>query len=120
MTLVRAVDTGRPADVNAVIDEFLRFAEEDMANIFLAAPIFALLGQLDLAFSSLERYFFNRGTFGKSAPIGPFTRRHTASLFSAPMETARKDPRFGQLVREIGLEAYWRQTRTVPDYRRAL
>ncbi len=120
MTLVRAVDTGRPADVNAVIDEFLRFAEEDMSNIFLAAPIFALLGQLDLAFSSLERYFFNRGTFGKSAPIGPFTRRHTASLFSAPMETARKDPRFGQLVREIGLEAYWRQSRTVPDYRRAL
>lgn len=118
LTLVRAVDTARQADVEAVIGQFLRLAEEDASNIYVAAPVFALLGRLDLTFSSLERYFFDRGSFGTVTPIGPYTRRYTDLLFNMPMATARKDPRFARLVREIGLKAYWRQTRTVPDYQR--
>jgi hypothetical protein len=120
LTLMRAVDGGGAGDVDAVIGQFLRVAEEDASNIYAAAPVFALLGRLDLTFSSLERYFFDRGSFGRPAPIGPFTRRYTDLLFALPMAAARKDPRFAQLVREIGLEAYWRKTRTVPDYQRMI
>jgi hypothetical protein len=118
LSLVRAVDGGSPSDVDTVIGQFLRLAEEDASNIYVAAPVFALLGRLDLTFSSLERYFFDRGSFGRPAPIGRFTRRYTDVLFTLPMAAARKDPRFAQLVREIGLEAYWHKTGTVPDYQR--
>jgi tetratricopeptide (TPR) repeat protein len=118
LTFARAVNKRSPADVDAVVDHFLRLAEDDASNIYVAAPVFALLGRTDLTFSSLERYFFDRGSFGTSAPIGPYTRRYTDSLFSLPMAAARNDPRFAPLVREIGLDAYWRQTHTVPDYQR--
>ena len=117
-TLARAVDKEEPADVQAVIDHYLRLAREDALNIAMAAPIFSFFARADLTFTSLERYYFNRGSFGKPARIGPYTRRYTDPLFTMPMAAARTDPRFARLVREIGLEAYWRETRTVPDYQR--
>jgi hypothetical protein len=35
-----------------------------------------------------------------------------------PMAPLRADPRFAQLMQRIGLEDYWRQTSSRPDYRR--
>jgi hypothetical protein len=35
------------------------------------------------------------------------------------MKTAWGDPRFARLLQRIGLEDYWRQSRTLPDFRRA-
>jgi tetratricopeptide (TPR) repeat protein len=116
LTLARAVDTGRPSDAQPVIDHFVRLAHEDALNIEQAAPIFSFFGRADFTFASLERYCFNRGSFGKPARIGPYTRRYTDTLFTAPMAAARRDPRFALLVRNLGLTAYWRDTRTVPDY----
>jgi hypothetical protein len=55
----------------------------------------------------MDRYFLNRGSFGKPSPIGPFTRRYTDFLFWTPMSDARSDRRFGELTRRIGLDAYW-------------
>jgi hypothetical protein len=34
------------------------------------------------------------------------------------MRTLWSDPRFTRLLQRIGLEDYWRQSRTVPDFRR--
>jgi tetratricopeptide (TPR) repeat protein len=118
VTLAQAVDTGRSADVEAVLNHFLRLAQEDALNIEQAAPIFSFFGRAHLVFASLERYCFNRGSFGTPARIGPYTRRYTDTLFTAPMASARRDRRFARLVRELGLTSYWRDTRTVPDYLR--
>jgi hypothetical protein len=114
------VESGRPSDAQTVIDHFVRLAQEDALNIEQAAPIFSFFGRADFTFASLERYCFNRGSFGKPARIGPYTRRYTDTLFTAPMTAARADPRFALLVRELGLTSYWRASRTVPDYLRAV
>jgi DNA-binding winged helix-turn-helix (wHTH) protein/tetratricopeptide (TPR) repeat protein len=119
LSLARAVETRQLADIEASIDDYRRMAQTDVANIPYSAAIFSLLGRLDLTFGSLERYYFNSGRFGApSAPIGPYTRRSTDFLFAPAMAPARSDPRFTDLVRRIGLEAYWIQTGSTPDYRR--
>ena len=119
LRLARALDTRQRADIEASIDDHRKMALEDVTFIPVAAMVFAALGHADLTFASLDRYYFNRGAFGAPSPIGPFLRRRTNDLFSGPMMALRGDPRFGKLLRETGLEAYWRRTRTVPDYRRA-
>ena len=106
-TLARALDRRQPADVDATIRFLLDMARSDVRAIGDAAPLFALLGRPDLAFTSMDRYFLDRGPFGKPSPIGPFTRRYTDFLFWTPMSAARSDRRFADLTRRIGLDAYW-------------
>jgi tetratricopeptide (TPR) repeat protein len=107
LALARAVDRGQPADIDAAIRFQLQMAQQDVRAIGDAAPVFAMLGRLDLSFESMQRYFLNRGAFGTPAPIGPYTRRYTDFLFWPPMRGAWSDPRFDDLTRAIGLDAYW-------------
>jgi DNA-binding winged helix-turn-helix (wHTH) protein len=117
LMLARAVASGQGADVTRSVELFTRIAATDPTNIPVAAAIFSLLGRVDLTFASLERYYFSRGTFRAPDLVGPYVRHYTDSLFSAPMAAARSDRRFTGLLRQTALEAYWRQTHTVPDYK---
>jgi hypothetical protein len=107
LTLARAVELRQQADVDRTISFLTDMAQSDVRAIGDAAPLFAMLGRPDLAFTSMDRYFLDRGPFGKPSPIGRFTRRYTDFLFSLPMGIARSDSRFAQLTSEIGLDAYW-------------
>jgi hypothetical protein len=51
-------------------------------------------------------------------PPGPYDRRYTQFLFTPEMAPLWPEPRFARLLGSIGLEDYWRATRTTPDYRR--
>jgi DNA-binding winged helix-turn-helix (wHTH) protein len=107
LTLARAVERRQPADVDSTVRFLTEMAQSDVRAIGDAAPLFALLGLPDLAFSSMDRYFLDRGSFGKPSPIGPYTRRFTDFLFWLPMAGARSDRRFAELTGRIGLDAYW-------------
>lgn len=106
--LARAAEHRRPEDVEAALRYATAAGKEEVESIAEVAPIFALLGRIDLTFESLDRYFLDRGPFGPSSPIGPYTRRYTDFLFTAPMAAARADERLAALTRAIGLDHYWR------------
>ncbi len=40
--------------------------------------------------------------------------RHTYNIFGRPSTALRRDPRFAVLTRELGLDDYWRRTRSRP------
>ena len=118
LQLARAAEYHRERDVSATLASYTQAAGRDVTAIPSSASVFAFLGRADLCFASLERYLFDRGTFGVPAAIGPLTRRSTNVLFGRPLASARSDPRFADLLKRIGLESYWRETGTAPDYRR--
>lgn len=117
--LARAAEYHGAADAAACLANYTHAAANDVTQTPLSASVFAFLGQLDLVYACLERYYFDRGTFGPSSPIGALTRRSTNVLFAQGMWPARADPRFPDLLRRVGLERYWRETGTTPDYRHA-
>lgn len=108
LKLARAVEDRRPSQVEAAIRDQVEMARSDIRSASFSARVFSLLGQVDFAFEIMERYFFDRGTFGGPSPIGPMTRRYTDFLFSGGMAAVRADDRFAQLTHELGLERYWR------------
>jgi hypothetical protein len=117
--LAKAAETRAPGAVKSSIEEFQRLAIADTSFTPYAAAVFAMLGRLDLTFASLERYYLNRGSFGRPQAITPMTRRYTTDLFVPPLSPFRSDPRFTATLERSGLEAYWRESGTVPDYRRS-
>lgn len=120
VVLARAVERRAPDDVEASLATFrtatlaqIRFAPE-------AVPVFASLGRADEAFDALEGYYFGTGPMVKAAPpLGRYSRRYTSFLFTPPMASLRADPRFAALLERIGLERYWRESGTTPDFRNA-
>ena len=120
LTLARAVELRRPADIAASIEDSVALALSDIASIPIAASFLATLGRLDLAASALERYYFGTGAFGDPVPPpGRYDRRYTIALFAPPIAPHLGEPRFRALVDRTGLPAYWRATGTMPDIARA-
>ena len=74
----------------------------------------ALLKKVEDAFAMLQGYYFGEGPWA----AGFTDRRITELLFMGPTEILRPDARFGVILERTGLEAYWRSTRSQPDYRR--
>jgi len=103
----------------ATLPQGAAYAEN--ATVFCAA-----VGRLDDAFEVLDAYYFGRGGRVADARFGPETATYTppynrqcAFLFAHPAAAMRADDRFATLTREVGLDAYWRATRRLPDYRTA-
>ena len=108
--IVDAFASGSPDQRKSTVLRLL----EDGANLLYAAKVSALLGERDTAFSLLDGVYFGRGPWGAKKDL----RSPTHPLFSAAAASLRSDPRFGRLLEETGLEAYWRETKTQPDFRR--
>ena len=77
------------------------------------------LGDADRAFAILNGYYFGEGEWVSVAPEAGDRSRTTSRLFQPPARRLWADPRFATLTRRIGLDDYWRETRTQPDFRRA-
>lgn len=79
----------------------------------------ASLGAGDEAFALLDGYYFADGKWARLAPAGGDQDRVTSPLFQPSARALWADPRFAQLTARIGLDGYWRQSGTAPDFRRA-
>ena len=121
VTLARAVERRGEADVAASLAD-LRQQSASIDSVITTAPTFVLLGRHDLALAALERYFFGgpAGELGPAvAPPGRHDRRYSSFMFMPPMAPLWRDPRFAAVLERSGLERYWRETGTRPDFRAA-
>ena len=98
--------------------DYLAYLNHKISIALLVAQRCAALGDLDSAFAILDGYYFGRGRWAGVAPLAGDEERTTVSLFEPPAGKLWRDPRFAGLAREIGLERYWRETSTKPDYMR--
>lgn len=125
LAVARAMISRTPAAIDAVVAEQRRFAMTGSGFAQNAVQFLSVLGRLDDCFAILEGYFFDRGLRIPDARFPgqqrTFTRledRHTYHLFNPPLAAARADPRFDRMTAELGLERYWAESGTRPDYRR--
>ena len=97
------------------IDRLLEDTRKEESNMaFEAAINAAILGDLSTAFSLLDGHYLGRGPWASKRDDRPPTH----PLFNLATAPLRHDGRFARLLRDIGLEAFWRQTSTQPDFRR--
>jgi DNA-binding winged helix-turn-helix (wHTH) protein len=111
----RALMTRAPADAAAAVAANMAAARRGAGFAENAIEMSAALRALDRTYEVAQAYYFARGfaVAGSryAAEQGSFTRptrRETKLLFSPSTAAMRGDGRFAGLVREIGLEGYWR------------
>ncbi len=109
--------SGRAAAGAAVASNLEYLRSKPAAGLDTAQACVALKSP-ETAFDILQGYYFGDGDWRAVAPIGGDEDRITNPLFQPVMAPIWRDPRFDKLLERIGLNAYWRDTRTEPDFRR--
>jgi tetratricopeptide (TPR) repeat protein len=105
------------ADRAEAVRRSLDYLKVQPAAVFGVTHACAALGDLETSFAILQGYYFGEGTWSKVAPVGGDEDRATSALFLPPLKPALKDVRFAVLLKRIGIEDYWRQSGTIPDFR---
>lgn len=100
------------------IESNLSYVRANPERALVVAQACAAMGDATTTFKLLAGYYFGEGEWAKLAPRAGDADRLTAGLFMPPMHSLWKMPQFGELVRRIGLEAYWWASGALPDYRR--
>jgi tetratricopeptide (TPR) repeat protein len=126
VSAVRAFATQSPSDVAEAMRIWRDRARIGNGYAETAIQLASAFGQVDDAYRLIEAFYFNRGftlpDLRYSAEQGIFATvedRPTGLLFWPNMVPVRRDPRFPQLIRELKLDRYWRESGRAPDYMRA-
>jgi len=120
-----AMQSRAPAQVRAAVATALDWAHRGAGYAENSIQFASALGDVDTAFRIADAYYFGRGFQTGENRFEPnqriYTRqgdRRTRLLFLPSTLAMRSDPRFEKLVGEVGLTRYWRESGTVPDYRK--
>lgn len=118
---VAALQSRDPAAVEAAARTHLDMARQGVGYAELAMRWFSAVGRLDDAFAVARGLYLDEGFAIQAlrfAGQGRFMQggtRATHHLFLPPCATMRADPRFGALMRDIGIGAYWKSSGRGPD-----
>jgi len=96
----------------------LELLKNEPAAVFWVAHAATATDNAETALAILRGYYFGEGEWARLTPVGGNQDRQTAPLFQPPMRTLWRERRFDALLKGIGLEAYWRESGSLPDYRR--
>ncbi|WP_448580397.1 winged helix-turn-helix domain-containing protein [Thermaurantiacus sp.] len=115
-----ALEMGDRARREAAIARLIEARRKGQVHTPAAVLLLAALGDADAALSLLPSYFLGAGPVGSPnhAPPHPGTFRLTHFLFLPPMAPLWPRPDFAALLADIGLDRFWRETGTTPDFRR--
>lgn len=124
--VARAMLSRKPADIDEAIRVNLEAAHKGKGYAENTIQFASALGRLDTAFQVADAYFFDRGFRIGEFRFAPEQRTYqhrglyrTQFLFYPSTAAMRADSRFAGLTAENGLDRYWRETGSTPDYRRS-
>ena len=96
----------------------LKLLKSEPAALFGVTQAATATGNAETALALLSGYYFGEGKWAQLAPPGGNQDRQTAPLFQPPMRNLWSNRHFDALLKRIGLDAYWRESGSLPDYRR--
>jgi hypothetical protein len=96
----------------------LTYLKESPSRAPQVAQACTAVGDSDTALAILRGYYFGEAPWASLAPPGGDDDRITASLFLPPMQRLWRTGPFEAMLQRIGLDDYWRQSGTTPDFRR--
>lgn len=118
-----ALETRESKDVSAAVSINRDFAKRAPGAAVAAVQHLAALGAVDAAFEVARGYLVRKGPMvgqlrhsdAEMVRLNEQHRRKTMMLFIPATAPMRADPRFLELMREIGLARYWEASGLGPD-----
>ena len=121
--VARAMQTRERAQTDAVERMIVESAHHGSGKAENSMQFASTLGRLDAAFAIADAYYFGRGfetgttRFAAERVYQAYSERNFRHLFLPSTQAMRTDRRFEPLLDELGLEKYWRDSGSRPDFR---
>lgn len=122
VSIADAVASGVDRQDPAIVASEVKRAQEDPLQAMNVVGNLCALDRIDQAFAVADAIYFSRGFAipdGKESPDAPKTftidNRSTVWMFQPSARAMWTDPRFRALADAIGLSAYWRASKSIPD-----